>query len=71
MTAALPAGIIVVRQPFPELSAWCTAFLDRIPWGRFYDAPSGKTYDAFDVAAKEMRNPVHYFRGEDSGWGIS
>lgn len=61
----LPAGLIVVRQTFPELAERCTAFLDAIPWHVFYEPATGKMFYEFDVAERTVRNPVYFFRGED------
>ena len=61
----LPAGLIVVRQTFPELADRCTAFLDEIPWRVFHDPATGKMYYEFDIVARTVAHPVHFFRGED------
>jgi len=61
----LPAGIIVVRQTFPQLAARCTAFLDEIPWEVFHEKESDAMYYEFDIVEKTVNNPVYYFRGED------
>ena len=61
----LPAGLIVVRQTFPQLAARCTAFLDEIPWESFWEPATDKIRYAFDVQKKETRNPVYFYRGED------
>ena len=61
----LPAGLIVVRQTFPPLAARCTAFLDEIPWEKFWEPGTDKIRYAFDVREKETRNPVYFYRGED------
>jgi len=61
----LPAGLIVVRRTFPQLAKRCTAFLDEIPWEKFHEASTGRICYEFDVAAKQMRNPVYFYRGED------
>ena len=61
----LPAGLIVVRQTFPELAARCTAFLDEIPWDRFYEAQTSRMHYEFDVVNRSVANPVYFFRGED------
>lgn len=65
----LPAGLIVVRQTFPELADRCTAFLDAIPWNVFYEPATGKMCYEFDVVAHTVRNPVYFFRGEDKVLG--
>jgi hypothetical protein len=61
----LPAGLIVVRQTFPQLAERCTAFLDEIPWEEFMEPGSDKIRYAFDVAQKKTLNPVYFYRGED------
>lgn len=61
----LPAGLIVVRQTFPQLAERCTAFLDEIPWESFWEPATDKIRYAFDVQKKETRNPVYFYRGED------
>ncbi len=61
----LPAALIVVRQTFPQFADRCTAFLDEIPWDVFYEPETGKMKYAFDVVARQTKNPVYFFRGED------
>lgn len=61
----LPAGLIAVRQTFPEFADRCTKFLDGLPWEAFHDPSTGKICYAFDVAEKRAYSPVHFFRGED------
>lgn len=61
----LPAGLIVVRQTFPQLESRCTAFLDAIPWDAFYEESTGKIRYAFDVQHRRALNPVYLYRGED------
>jgi hypothetical protein len=61
----LPASLLVVRQTFPEFSDRCSAFLDEIPWEKFYEPATGAMYYEFDVAEKTMSYPVYFFRGED------
>ena len=61
----LPAALVVVRQTFPQFADRCTAFLDEIPWDAFYEPGTGKMKYAFDVAARQTRNPVYFYRGED------
>ncbi|HEY8241175.1 MAG TPA: glucoamylase family protein, partial [Kiritimatiellia bacterium] len=61
----LPAGLIVVRQTFPQLAGRCTEFLDAIPWEVFHEKESGAMYYEFDVVEKSVRNPVYFYRGED------
>ncbi|NLG35176.1 MAG: hypothetical protein GX548_07470 [Lentisphaerae bacterium] len=61
----LPAGLIVVRQTFPQLAERCTAFLDEIPWDVFYDPETGRMHYEFDVVAQSVDHPVYFFRGED------
>ena len=61
----LPAGIIMVRQEFPELADRCARFLDQIPWDVFYDPNTGHLLYEFDVVAKKTTNPIYISRGED------
>ena len=61
----LPAALIVVRQTFPQFADRCTAFLDEIPWDAFYEPETGRIKYAFDVAARQTRNPVYLYHGED------
>ena len=61
----LPAGLLVVRQTFPELADRCSAFLDEIPWRVFYDPPTGRMFYDFDIVEKTVAHPVYFFRGED------
>lgn len=61
----LPAGLIVVRQTFPDLAPRSTAFLDAIPWEKFYEESTGKIRYAFDVQNRQALNPVYLYRGED------
>jgi len=61
----LPAGLVVVRSCFPQLAGRCTAFLDQIPWEKFWEESTGKIRYAFDVSRKETHSPVYFFRGED------
>ena len=61
----LPASLIVVRQTFPDLAPRCTAFLDAIPWEKFYEESTGKIRYAFDVQNRQALNPVYLYRGED------
>jgi hypothetical protein len=41
-SAWLVAGLVVVRQTFPELAPRASALIDRIDFGFFYDAPLGR-----------------------------
>jgi hypothetical protein len=50
----LPAGLIMVRQVFPELGPKCSKLLDRMDWSAFYDSSSGSFYGGFDVAEGEV-----------------
>src|SRR6185436_2922807 len=46
-SAWLVAGLIVVRQTFPELAPRATALIDRIDFGFFYDARLGRMSHGF------------------------
>lgn len=62
----LPAGIVVVRQTFPQLAQRCTDFLDAIPWEAFADpAGSDRICYEFEVASRQTRNPINFYQGED------
>ena len=61
----LPAALVVVRQTFPQFAERCTAFLDEIPWDAFYEPGTGQMKYAFDVVARQTRNPVYFYRGAD------
>jgi hypothetical protein len=50
----LPAGLIMVRQVFPELAPKCSTLLDRMDWSAFYDSPSKTFYGGFDVVKGEV-----------------
>lgn len=66
----LPAGLIVVRQTFPEFADRCTAFLNELPWELFHEAATGKICYAFDVVQKKAYRPVYFYRGEDKNLGL-
>ncbi len=50
-TAWLTAGLLVVRQTFPELAARATALVDRGDWRLFYDPAAGLMYHGWWVKA--------------------
>lgn len=49
----LPAGLIMIRQEFPNLSKKCTTLLDRMDWSVFYNPSSKSLYGGFDVTRGE------------------
>ncbi|MBP6944116.1 MAG: hypothetical protein KBB79_04450 [Candidatus Omnitrophica bacterium] len=49
----LPAGLIMVRQVFPELGPKCSKLLDRMDWSAFYDSSAKAFYGGFDVVEGE------------------
>ena len=59
----LPAGLIMVRQVFPELAPKCSTLLDRMDWSAFYDSPSKTLYGGFDVVKGEVLKPSWYGGG--------
>lgn len=61
----LPAGIIMLRQAFPELKDRCDNFLQEIPWEKFYKSDTNEMNYAFDVVEKRASQPVYINRGED------
>ncbi|MDD4879361.1 MAG: CIA30 family protein, partial [Candidatus Omnitrophica bacterium] len=50
----LPAGLILVKQEFPELSQKCAMLLGRMDWSQFYDPGSKTVYGGFDVVKGEV-----------------
>lgn len=61
----LPAGVIMIRNEFPELADPCAKFLNRISWGRFHEPTEDKVFYEFDIVDHTMLNPVFFSRGED------
>lgn len=60
----LPAGLIVIRQEFPELKGKCTKLLDRMNWSMFYDANRKVLYGGFDVINKELMWSMELLAGD-------
>jgi hypothetical protein len=58
-SAWLAAGLIVVRQAFPELAGRCTAMLAHRDFGRFYDRRERLMVHGFFVDPLR-RSPYHY-----------
>ena len=50
----LPAGLMITRQEFPELSGKCAALLDRMKWSIFYDSNAKTLHGGYDVSKKEL-----------------
>lgn len=61
----LPAGLILVRQEFPQLSDECSKMLNKINWSIFYEPETGKIFYEFDIINKTVNRPVFISRGED------
>lgn len=61
----LPAGLILLRQEFPELRTECSSMLNRIDWGVFYAPQIGGINYAFDVVKMNTFGPTNISRGED------
>jgi hypothetical protein len=55
----LVAGLIVVRQTFPELTARVTALVDRTDFGFFYDGSRGRMSHGYWTHTS-MRSRFHY-----------
>ena len=50
----LPAGLMIVRQEFPELSDKCATLLNNMDWSIFYDRNTKTLRGGFNVAKKEF-----------------
>jgi hypothetical protein len=65
----LPAGLIMLKQEFPELRSECSAMLNRINWSVFYAPAIGGINYAFDVVKQNTFGPTNISRGEDKVLG--
>ena len=58
-SAWLTAGLMVVRESFPEVASAATGLIDQRDYGFFYDASVKQMSHGYDVDAK-LRSPYHY-----------
>ncbi len=60
----LPAGLIVVRQKFPQVYEQSTRILESIKWDIFYDKNTNSCYGAFDVVNKRLSGRLGYLASD-------
>lgn len=60
----LPAGLIVVRQKFPQVYEQATRILESIKWPIFYDKATKSCYGAFDIVNKRLSGRLGYLASD-------